>query len=268
MDGTLLPRNGTIPAEDIRTLRSLETAGVKRVIATGRSLYSARRVLDTGFPIDFLVFSSGAGIMEWKTGNLLSRSGLDRECVEGITDFLDRSGVNYMVHGPVPENHYFHYRRHRSESTDFDRRLELYKPFARPMGPGLETLIPEAAQVLVIIPPDEFLLESIRGTLEPQYHVIRATSPLDGHSIWLEIFPPGISKGSAIRFLCRRLKIAPGRTLALGNDYNDRDMLEMAGSAWVVPEAPQELKEKYGVVENQGSGVLAGLMRQQGLLNP
>jgi hydroxymethylpyrimidine pyrophosphatase-like HAD family hydrolase len=81
-------------------------------------------------------------------------------------------------------------------------------------------------------------------------NVIRTTSPLDGVSTWIEVFPAGISKGTAIRRLARQLGLEGGSVVAVGNDYNDEDMLESAGLAFVVREAPGDLLARFSVLES------------------
>ena len=70
LDGTLLPSQGCISKKNYNTLVSLRDKEIIRVIATGRTLYSAMAVLPEDFPIDYLIFSSGAGIIQWNTKEL------------------------------------------------------------------------------------------------------------------------------------------------------------------------------------------------------
>ena len=58
LDGTLLPRGGSISADTLEAFRLAGNKGCIRIIATGRNLYSALKILPAGFPIDYLVFSS------------------------------------------------------------------------------------------------------------------------------------------------------------------------------------------------------------------
>ena len=71
LDGTLIRSDRTFADDDLEALRVLGSEGIVRVIATGRSLYSARLVLDPEFPIDYLIFSTGAGILEWQSQTLI-----------------------------------------------------------------------------------------------------------------------------------------------------------------------------------------------------
>ena len=74
LDGTLLNAERRAGERDLGTLRELAAAGVCRAAVTGRSLHSVRRVLPPDFPIDYLVFSSGTGILDWRSGEQIGRA--------------------------------------------------------------------------------------------------------------------------------------------------------------------------------------------------
>jgi hydroxymethylpyrimidine pyrophosphatase-like HAD family hydrolase len=58
----------------------------------------------------------------------------------------------------------------------------------------------------------------------------------------LDLLPPGVSKGWALARLAARLKVDRKETMAIGDNWNDVDMLEWAGQAVVMGNAAQELR--------------------------
>jgi hydroxymethylpyrimidine pyrophosphatase-like HAD family hydrolase len=58
----------------------------------------------------------------------------------------------------------------------------------------------------------------------------------------LDILPAGCSKGAALLSLAATRGIHPGQILAIGDNWNDVSMLEAAGSAVVMANAPEDLK--------------------------
>ena len=95
--------------------------------------------------------------------------------------------------------------------------------------------------------PEQF--EKIKSEIH-FLQVIRATSPLDHKSIWLEIFPKGVSKGHAANRLCNFLQIKRHNTIGIGNDYNDIDLLDWTARSFAVANSPKELKQKYETVKS------------------
>jgi len=62
------------------------------------------------------------------------------------------------------------------------------------------------------------------------------------HPRFLEFVAPGVSKGRAIRWLARRLRIPLGATLAIGDQWNDLEMLAEVGHGAAMPTAPAEVR--------------------------
>jgi Cof subfamily protein (haloacid dehalogenase superfamily) len=62
------------------------------------------------------------------------------------------------------------------------------------------------------------------------------------HPRFLEFVAPGVSKGRAIRWLARRLRIPLGATLAVGDQWNDLEMLAEVGHGTAMPSAPSEVR--------------------------
>jgi len=145
-------------------------------------------------------------------------------------------------------NHQFWYYQSGNKNSDFDRRLNLYKQFATPVG-KIEDTKRDACQLLAILPNKEDWFEELKTKFQ-DIKIIRATSPLDHESIWMEIFPLHISKGHGCEWLCNKLGLKAEDSFVIGNDYNDIDLLEWGKHSYVVDNAPKELKDKYKTTEN------------------
>ena len=241
LDGTLFQSERKASLRNLQTLAELGRRGHLRVIATGRNLYSARKALRADFPVDYLLFSSGAGVMDWPAQRLLRSVSLSAREVARAFAALSARNLDFMVHRPIPDNHFFHYYPAGGPNPDFEARKSVYAPFA---SPGDRSAPPpgEASQLLAVEPPDRrpSVYEELRAELSG-LTVLRATSPLDGRSRWIEVFSALASKARAAAWLAGERGVDPRRVLAVGNDYNDRDLLEWAAHACLVAGSPPEL---------------------------
>jgi hydroxymethylpyrimidine pyrophosphatase-like HAD family hydrolase len=61
------------------------------------------------------------------------------------------------------------------------------------------------------------------------------------HPRFLEFVAPGVSKGRAIRWLARRLGVRLGAVLAVGDQWNDFEMIAEVGHGAAMPTAPTEV---------------------------
>lgn len=252
LDRTLLKNNGTFSETNLKAMKALAENKIKLIIATGRNILSAKRVLKNEHCFDYLMFSSGAGIIHWQTKRIIYENHINNENTKKAINVLLKYNVDFMVHDVIPENHKFYYWIHHL-LPDFKRRVKLYKEFAQPL--ELDHSPTKATQLLAVLKQDEEdKFERIKSELG-FVKVIRATSPLDNRSIWLEIFPQNISKGHSAEWLCNELGIGKNEIVGIGNDFNDIDLLEMTHQSYVVANAPDELKQRFKVVatnENDG----------------
>ncbi|MDN5789453.1 MAG: HAD hydrolase family protein [Micrococcales bacterium] len=63
-----------------------------------------------------------------------------------------------------------------------------------------------------------------------------------GWSAWLDINPEGVSKGSALELIRRRIGVEPVHTVAVGDQRNDLEMLYWAAWGVAMGNAPDEVK--------------------------
>jgi len=63
------------------------------------------------------------------------------------------------------------------------------------------------------------------------------------HPRFLEFLAPGVSKGMAVRWLARRLGVPLGQCLAIGDQYNDLEMIAEVGHGVAMPSAPAAVRE-------------------------
>jgi hypothetical protein len=256
LDGTLLRSDGTFSHRDILSLDALKKKGVVRVIATGRSIYSFKKAVDIHLPVDYLIFSTGVGVMDYLKESIIRSVHIESDDRDHAIRTLLEMDLDFMVHDPVPDNHHFAYHDTGKANPDFFRRIDRYREFARPMNRG-EQIARNPSQLLAVVDnaSGDTLLNSLRLTL-PTLTVIRSTSPLDHVSTWIEIFHGQVSKSRSAAWLANRLNILPQSVVAVGNDYNDMDLLEWASVGMVVENAPEDLKSRFPVVaSNNRCGV-------------
>ncbi len=255
-DGTLFSKTKSISHVDVRILRQLGQKGVIRVIATGRSYFSICKVIPEDFPIDFVILSSGAGIMEWSTKQLLKTFSFSAELSAAITAFLVKHGVPFFRQDPLPHNHGGYYYLNHTQNADFKRRLNLYRKYLKPIEENPDH---QTASQFIIMGQEEGNIRNLFGSLLSQIHLIRATSPLDHKTIWLEIFPKAVSKANGAQWLLDRLGILRKESLAIGNDFNDLDLLHWVDSAFVMPDAPLQLRKLFPVLTLKDGSILSPL---------
>ena len=266
LDGTLLNDAKRISSQNLAALAGMQGVGIAVALATGRSNYSLAKLLEqlghcspaTCLPIDYIIFSTGAGVMDYPSGRIPRSVSLTVREVQYISRVLEGLGLDYMIHKPVPDTAKFLYSMHRPGNLDFLRRLDCYKEFATPLTPATLAGFGQATEVLCIVSEESgHATASQLSRLLQQFSVIKATSPLDGRSLWIEIFAPTVSKSQACQWLAKELGVTREEVCAVGNDYNDQDLLQWAGASFVVANSPPVLRSQFPTVASNNDGGVA-----------
>ena len=264
LDGTLLDSRHAIGAVDRRTLEELGERGILRVAATGRSLYSALSVLPPDTPLDYLCHSSGAGILRWSDRHPVRAIDMPAESAHALARELVARELDFMLHFALPDNHHFYAHRTSRENPDFDRRARRFAAFANVLALPLPEARPMSHAVVIDPPPGPGRYAEVVRAL-PGFQVLRSTSPLDGASTWIEVFPLGVNKAAAAAWLWQTGSAPSLSSLAIGNDYNDLALLDWADASFVVGNAPAELRARYATVSsNDDAGFSEAVRRALG----
>ncbi len=250
LDGTFLKDDKSISIADLESLERLGEMGVLRVVATGRSMHKVKDVLPLKTPFDYIVFSSGGGVYDWKNQHLLTSEQFKPETLTELIRHLVSVDINFYVFDPIPNNNRFLYHRGAGKCNEFDNYLYRHNGDYEKLTP--DNLPTEAGQIMAIIPHNEMLFDQLKSkilSLITGIKVIRTTSPVDPDFIWMEIFPETVSKGHGIRWLCDQLGIDYSATAGIGNDFNDIDMLDFVEHPYILKNSPPILHKKYTLVE-------------------
>ena len=250
IDGTLVAGDKVVPPGVVRAIKAAQAGGVRVCLATGRRPESARRFVDTvGADPPTIVYNGGL-LYDFAAGRALWSRPLPLKAARRVLPVLRRfpetSPLVYIFNKVFAER--------RTPFVDLyagrDRlAVDIAADFAR----------------LLTEPPMKFLIVGNRPDLE---RLSRALADLPGPPInqvfsqqdYLEILPPGISKGVALREMCRVVRIPPARVVAVGDAMNDLTMLQTAGLGVAVEGSPPELLEAAGTTcpppEQEGVRVL------------
>ena len=254
LDGTILPKGGVLSQETVQAFQAAKNRNCTCIIATGRNLYSTLRDIPEDLPLDYLVFSSGAGILRWADRKIIFTRHLSQQESRDIAAYLWDYNINFTIQREIPDNHRFYYTDIYPLHEDYKRRLSNYLDYGSLISSPLDIEGQTTQFVMILDGMQLRTLENIRKDLST-YSVVRSTSPLDNRAIWLEIFASQINKGSTCKQLLHELNIALADCVGIGNDYNDVDFLDICGQGFMVANAPSRLKPHYkSVASDRNNG--------------
>jgi hydroxymethylpyrimidine pyrophosphatase-like HAD family hydrolase len=273
MDGTLLGADGHVSKRNLAAIRSAEDAGLKVVVATGRRhSYAMRQLNGLGLRDENVLVSSNGAVtrMLGPGARLLDRNFLSTETslwlCNHVAEFRNALVITFDRVGDDGEDARGSLVVEHLEDlhTSIDRWMTANAPYIECVVPIERALIAPDGQK--IDPPIQMML---CGTIErmrraearllehpdvlavgitpagsrPDAKVAlsRTEYPERDLSI-LDILPAGCSKGTALLRLAEGWNILPEEILAIGDNWNDVSMLDIAGRAVLMENAPDDLK--------------------------
>jgi Cof subfamily protein (haloacid dehalogenase superfamily) len=242
IDGTLLTSERAIAPRTRAALDRARQRGVRLVLVTGRRLPSARRIAgDLGGDVP-LVIHNGALVIE---GNELLRSlPLPRDVAREATERGLSVGAEPVVHCGARGEGRLLVRQGARPSLIMRYYLERAGEDVRTVSDLLAALADEEPmQVMFGGAPGE--MEATRaaldGPLSGRARIERSVYP-DRNLVILEVLDRAVGKASAVAFLQARWGIQARETLAIGDNWNDREMISRAGLGFVMGNADPELR--------------------------
>ncbi|HTV83372.1 MAG TPA: HAD-IIB family hydrolase [Acidobacteriaceae bacterium] len=258
IDGTLLPSAGNgISRRNIRALREAEAAGFEIVIATGRrQAYAAPLIAPVELGPETVMITSNGTVTRTLAGAPIDRFTLSVETALALCPALrplgntvftfDREGPGEMVLESLQGMH-----RRMGPWVEANRAsIQEIRPLERAFDSGEA---PVQAMVCGGVAGMRRAEESLAASdLASRIEVHRTEYEARDLTI-LDILPPGCSKGAALRRLAQQRGITREEILAIGDNWNDLEMLEGAGQAVVMANGAPDL-----VREAQRRGWLIG----------
>jgi len=244
LDGTLLNSRAQISDENARAIAQAQARGIEIVIATGRRFDFARPIVEA-LPCDFELIVSNGALIKSKTGTTHMRqmlpAGTARRVLEITAPYrlsaaviFDRQSAAQVMMERVPWDdplrgrYYSKIREHLAEIVPLTDCLDGEDPI----------------QVMYAGPCDE--MRAARESLEKHpaagEYTVALTEYLTRNFSILDVLGRGVTKGVALAEWARRRGIAREEMMAIGDNWNDREMLELAGVPVVMGNGVQELK--------------------------
>lgn len=245
LDGTLLDSAHRVPPRNRDALHRAHDAGMRIVLCTGRSFFETAPVIEQiGLDLDAAVTVFGAVLNDARSGSTWERSLVPIDtAVESTRWFLDRGYPVLWLNDRQEVGHdgYFFdgprvhpaYDRWLSTSGAIVSRTDA--PHLRLDPPVRISIIDEPASLDAV---SADLRRAFDGRL--RHNVLAA--PTYRLTV-IEAFAPHVNKWFGIERICRRWDIDTRRTVAVGDDVNDIDMLRCAGLGVAMGNAPPIVRD-------------------------
>jgi Cof subfamily protein (haloacid dehalogenase superfamily) len=247
IDGTLLPTfSQAISPRNAKALKAAQGSGIVVAIATGRrTAYTAPLFEGLGLRADTPLITSNGAVTRTLGGDPVDRSQLDARVARGLCGLLRRFGAIVFTFDRIGRGELVledldqtHGRIALWVEANRDG-IEVVKPLEKALVDGDNPIQGMVAGSLAQMKKAEKALKGSPWAVSCE--CLRTEYPTRDLAI-LDLLPPGVSKGWALERLVRRLGIDQKETMAIGDNWNDVDMLEWAGQGILMGNAAKDLR--------------------------
>jgi len=262
VDGTLLDPRGEIPQANIDAIHDAVSAGIRIALVTGRSYPFARPIADPLPASITLIVSSGA-VERGMDGFRVARRLLDRHTARAVLDATR----------PFRESAALVFDRDADRQVMFET-MDWEHPGRKAYWARNQSLIAQSVPLedALVEDPIQVMFNGGVDTMRALYRALNLEA--DGFAVSLteythrdfsliDVTAPGATKGRALAWRAAQLGIARDEVMAVGDNFNDLEMLEFAGLPVVMANSVEELKQRGWPItgDNENAGLAEAIRR-------
>jgi Cof subfamily protein (haloacid dehalogenase superfamily) len=245
LDGTLLDSSGQLSDKHIQIIQRTREAGIHVLLATGRYYMQTLRIVNALKFEDILVTNDGAVTIKADTKEVMNDFSFYIKDVSHAIHFLRKNKIHFSV------------------CTAFDYYVEYIDDYQKEQCDKYETtyqiiddVLSLREKIMKFTISDNHFVGGWQTLEYPDHLRKRADAEFFKEMVHCKTY-----KTNAMINVLQQLKTSPSEMIAIGDYYNDIDMIEFAGMGIAMGNAPDEVKSKADDVtlSNDEDGVYHAL---------
>lgn len=235
VDGTLIGHDLVLPQNNVDAICRFVEKGGNFALATGRSIESARKFADL-LPVNFpCILFNGCSIYDYKLEKEIYSQYLTPIAsvyLKKILKEFPNIGATVLIGADYYDV---------SPTIDPDRFAIEGVPIHRGI---IDELPPNWYKVLFHMQPE--FMAVVGKFVEDQ--AMNEVLFVKSNTYYFEMLPHNTSKASALEKLMETLHIDASKIIAIGDYYNDLEMLQLAGFSATIETSPDDIKQHADLI--------------------
>lgn len=275
LDGTLLNSFGEITPKTKETLKKAIDKGIKVVLASGRPISAIENIANEIGSNEYLISGNGALVYDIQKSEVVYDRFLSKEQVLKIVDICEENSIFCNVYTEtevIAKNLNYNVLFYHKENAKKIESKRTNINIVSNMKKYIEE-IDENAKFLkmTVCDPNKMIFNGIIRKLKnintidvlEVSHMSRKTIKDGTDNVQIEYFyteitNKNVNKWTAIEYLLEKYNIKPEEVMAIGDNVNDKEMIENAGLGIVMGNSSPQMKEIADVVvaDNNSDGIV------------
>ncbi|GAC1385293.1 MAG: Cof-type HAD-IIB family hydrolase [Ginsengibacter sp.] len=254
IDGTLIKKDHSLSPLTIETIKKIKQLGIHVILVSARPYHGILSISDqlelSNIPIASL---NGSYIREGNT--ILLNAKIDLNTLQALHKELKNFNVSIIYYQQMKwfaevENQFTENEKKITEVPliieDFEKLIQRWK--SEDNAPNKLLVVGEAGEI-----------QNIQMQTQPEF--LTSLNMCTSKPVYLEVMNIGSSKQTAIEYFLKHLNLQREEVIAIGDNFNDIEMIQFAGLGIAMGNAPDEVKAKadYVTDTNNNDGVAKAL---------
>lgn len=275
LDGTLLNSFGEITPKTKDVLQRAIKNGVKVILASGRPVSAIENIATEIGSKEYLISGNGALVYDMRENEVVYDKFLTKEQVLEIVDICEENSIYCNVYTETEViakalnyNVLFYHKENAKKPEGKRTSINIVSNLRRYIEDLDEN---ENFLKMTVCDPNRLIFNGIIRKLRninsidvlDVSHMSRktikdGTDDVQIEYFYTEITNKNVNKWSAIEYLLEKEDIKPEEVMAIGDNVNDKEMIENAGLGVVMGNSSPQMKELADIVvsDNNSDGIV------------
>ena len=259
LDGTLLNSYGIIPEENRKAIKKAQEAGINVVLASGRTTNSVKSLAEELGGNEYIICGNGSLIYDLKKEEIIYDKFIEKTKALQIIQICEQNSIYYnvytedMVIAKTLDNNVLFYHQENANKPDSKKTKinlvdNIYEYVRNLEGKNILkfTISDKSSIIFNSIIKKLRLIRNIDvlDVAHMSRKIIKAgTEEVSLEYYYTEITSDNVDKWNAIEWLANKLKIEKSEIMAIGDNINDKMMIENAGIGIAMGNSDPKIKE-------------------------
>ena len=259
LDGTLLNSYGIIPEENRKAIKKAQEAGINIVLASGRTTNSVKSLAEELGGNEYIICGNGPLIYDLKKEEIIYDKFIEKNKALQIIQICEQNSIYYnvytedMVIAKTLDNNVLFYHQENANKPDSKKTKinlvdNIYEYVRNLEGKNILkfTISDKSSIIFNSIIKKLRLIRNIDvlDVAHMSRKIIKAgTEEVSLEYYYTEITSDNVDKWNAIEWLANKLKIEKSEIMAIGDNINDKMMIENAGIGIAMGNSDPKIKE-------------------------
>ena len=273
LDGTMLNQYGVVTPNTAQTIKQVIKQGADVIIASGRPMDSIKAIAKEIESKNFFIAGNGALIYDIQKDKIIYEKYMSKKKVLEIIKICEENSISYNVYTDktilataLKYNVLYYDKENLKKEDNKKTRIHIVKDmyeYVKHMKEERFIKITVCDESKAVFRSIMRKLKQIKGIeiLEVSHMsrkvIKQGTEEIPIEYYYTEISLANVDKWNAIEFLIKKLGIKAEEVIAIGDNFNDKKMIEKAGLGVAMGESRIDIKEAANEVttSNEEEGV-------------